>query len=199
MGVRDTSRSGRRAARLATTGAAVLAVAVLAGCAAAPAYDGVLWLQMRDQQAAVMDLGGTAMRSVPRDGLLAALDEVAIVWDSQLPAPVLPTAEPVSVVYDVRDSGPDELGDPTIEFTEFVSSGSRPDVPRQDAGTDAGDYRGPSTVYTCYTWRVVCVADQVWEMRVRGYADGDDMTCDARLIERLPQDAVHIATADLLG
>ncbi|MFF2632695.1 hypothetical protein ACFVR6_07440 [Microbacterium sp. NPDC058021] len=185
------SRPGRGAAAL-VAGLALCGLIVV-GCAAQP-YDSALWRQIRAQQAVVSDELLRSPQPFPRDALVDRLRTVSIVWESRETPPLFPGTEPASVIHSIREAGVDSFGDPLVRFTEFVSSGVRQDVPR-------GDERrreGPSTMYTCYTWEVVFVADRVWDARRPGYAEGVDVECDERLIALLPEDATHIATADLV-
>jgi len=168
---------------------------VMTGCTGTQSYDGVLWRQIRAQQSVVMDELLRPTQPLLRDTLVDSLRAVSVVWESGDTPPRFPATEPASVIYGIRDAGVDDFGDPVVEFTEFVSSGVRHDVPMDDGRR----YKGPSTVYTCYTWEVVFVAGRLWDSRMTGYAEDVDLECDERLIHRLPQDAIHIATADLTG
>lgn len=180
--------------------ATATAVAVLAGCAPKQTYDSVLWRQIRDQQTVVHEALHTVAGSPIREALILRLGEVAILWEPSGKPPSFSQSVPTSIIYGLHDAGEDEFGDPTVEFTEFVSSGVRPNVPREDVTTPGtGEYTGPSVVYTCYTWRVVFVADLVWDAQMINYASEADLECDARLVAELPEDAAHISTAELTG
>jgi len=172
-----------------------LLMVTMVGCASTQRYDSVLWRQIRAEQSVISDELHRPTQLLTRDVLMERLSTVAVVWESGEAPPRFASTEPASIVHDIRDAGVDDYGDPVLEFTAFVSSGVRPEVSKDDGWK----YTGPSTVYTCYTWEVVFVADRVWDARMTGYAEDTDLECDERLIARLPQDATHIATADLVG
>lgn len=184
---------------IVSTLAATAALAVLTGCAGQQSYDGVLWRQIRGQQ----EVAFLALQpGVPATGaadIAARLSDGVTTWDGSEPPPEISTSAPASVAYAIEDAGDDDLGGTVVEFTEFVASGPRPDVPRDDVTNPAAAYRGPSTVYTCYRWRVVLVAGSVRDAQMSDYASGDDPACDPRLVAQLPEDAAHISTSDLTG
>lgn len=175
------------------------AFAVLTGCAGLQSYDGVLWRQIRGQQEVAFLALQPGVPATDAADIAARLSDVVTTWDGSEPPPAIPTTAPASVVYAIEDVGDDGLGGAVVEFTEFVTSGARPDVPRDDLTNSAITYRGPSTVYTCYRWRVVLVAGSVGDAQKPDYASGDDPACDPRLVAQLPEDAAHIPTSDLTG
>lgn len=145
----------------------------LAGCSSErgrPDVDGVLWRQTiaHEKLGALLDVSQRETGSV-----LERLRGAA--WDRETQTPP-DVSGGVMVVYDL------DTTEPTAAFSVFLSSGPRPDVPRDDGGP----YRGPSQVYTC--WDMTATFGVTPAMTTRELLT----QCPPVLVEQLSDDAAFV-------
>ena len=145
----------------------------LAGCSSERGrqdVDGELWRQAmaHEKVGALLDVSQRETETV-----LTGLRDAA--WDrtEQTPPDV---REGAMVVYDLH------IAEPTATFSVFLSSGPRPDLPRDGGGLS----NGPSEVYTC--WDVTATfgrtpATTTRELRAE---------CPPALVEQLSDDAAFV-------
>ena len=129
--------------------------------------DGVQWRQI-----SAFEDDAPWFRDADRGAAEILTDVTGAAWD-RAAEPVPDIREGAMVLYDVSTTAS------TADFSVFISSGPRPDVPRDEGGP----FIGPSEVYTCYALHV--------DVRTGRSHVGRTLfsKCPTELVDQLPDDA----------